>query len=88
MSETSLHSLRGFSARHRGRRKLEDPTLTSGKTKKSSELRELIEMIEKLQAKAVRNGDRFLAYLLDMARMEAVSLLKREDRPLSESRTP
>ncbi len=46
----------------------------------SAELRELVRSIEKMQALATKNEYKFLAYLLEMARMEAVTLLhaKRE----------
>ncbi|MCP5080400.1 MAG: hypothetical protein GY948_01750 [Alphaproteobacteria bacterium] len=44
------------------------------------ELREMVQSLEKLQAEAVTNRHQFLAYLLDMARMEAVSLLSRQHK--------
>ena len=41
----------------------------------TAELREMLQALEKLQAQAASNEHQFLAYLLDMARMEALSLL-------------
>lgn len=42
-----------------------------------SELHETVQALETLQVKAATNKYQFLAYLLDMARMEAVSLLSK-----------
>lgn len=38
----------------------------------------MIRALEELQAKAVKNGHQFLAYLIDMARLEAVALLHKQ----------
>ena len=50
-------------------------TLTSDKPTDADELRKLVRSIEKMQAQATRNDYQFLAYLLEMARMETVNLL-------------
>ncbi len=42
----------------------------------TQDLRELVSDVERLQAKATIEGHQFLAYLLDMARIEASSLLR------------
>ena len=42
----------------------------------AQDLRELVSDVERLQAKATTEGHQFLAYLLDMARIEATSLLR------------
>lgn len=42
----------------------------------AKELRELVSDVERLQAQATIGGHQFLAYLLDMARIEATTLLR------------
>lgn len=42
----------------------------------SDDLRDLVNDVERLQAKATTEGHQFLAYLLDMARIEATTLLR------------
>ncbi|MEM1198135.1 MAG: hypothetical protein AAGI06_02390 [Pseudomonadota bacterium] len=49
--------------------------MTGGTENSSAELRDLVRSIEKMQALAAKNEFKFLAYLLEMARMEAVTLL-------------
>ncbi len=49
--------------------------MTAAKGNTSTELRELVRSIEMMQAQATKNEYTFLAYLLEMARMEAVNLL-------------
>ena len=50
--------------------------LTATTQHNTQELRELVSEVEKLQAKATIEGHQFLAYLLDMARIEAAGLLR------------
>ncbi len=40
----------------------------------NGDIKELLRDVERLQAKATTEGHQFLAYLLDMARIEATSL--------------
>lgn len=42
----------------------------------TQDLRDLVSDVERLQAKATTEGHQFLAYLLDMARIEATGLLR------------
>ncbi len=42
----------------------------------AADLREVVNDVERLQAKATTDGHQFLAYLLDMARIEATTLLR------------
>ncbi len=42
----------------------------------ADDLRDLVSDVERLQAKATTEGHQFLAYLLDMARIEATTLLR------------
>ena len=42
----------------------------------ANDLRELVSDVERLQAQATIGGHQFLAYLLDMARIEATTLLR------------
>lgn len=50
----------------------------SNKSKPTGDLKDLIQSIERLQAKATSSEYHFLAYLLDMSRMEAMSLLNQQ----------
>lgn len=49
--------------------------LTGENADTASEMRQLVRSIEKMQAQATKNDYKFLAYLLEMARMEAVNVL-------------
>ena len=42
----------------------------------ATDLRDVVNDVERLQAKATMDGHQFLAYLLDMARIEATTLLR------------
>ncbi len=52
--------------------------MAAEKHTKPGELREIVQALEELQAKAAVNKFKFLAYLLEMSRMEAVSLLSKQ----------
>ncbi len=52
--------------------------MATSNTTTTADLRKTVQALEKLQADAASNKHQFLAYLPDMARMEAVSLLSKQ----------
>ncbi|NNE88681.1 MAG: hypothetical protein HKN05_13325 [Rhizobiales bacterium] len=52
--------------------------MTTSNSTSTTEMREMLQALEKLQAEAVSNKHHFLAYLLDMARIEAGLLLNQQ----------
>ncbi|MEM8687785.1 MAG: hypothetical protein AAGF81_10680 [Pseudomonadota bacterium] len=80
VNPTTLRPEPGVRSQRPSAQTQEERTLTGGNGNTAADLHELVRSIEKMQAHATKNEHKFLAYLLEMARMEAVNLLHASKR--------